>query len=338
MSPELEQLLARHLPVLHVGKVRNTYRLEGQYMGRPLRLSVKTNRWSIFDFKLGTPNSGQAEILNAFDIAARLHLHKVASDIATDLVAYGPGVDKFVPHELHDNPELQCISTVIEGLGMVLAECVGRNYATGTFYKAYREAKGRPVWGHQVPPNLPEGFAFTEPIFTPTTKAQDGHDEPLNHQWFRDRYGPLFEPMTLRTLSIFTELAQKGGVMLVDSKFELGRRIMARKYLAGEGRLMLADEVVTPHSSRFWLASEYRAAYPARIPPSMDKQAGREWGKAMGIDRLDPKNSDDQRAVFEMQVPLEVMEKMNERAATAFSLIYGKTVQQFQRQSISVAI
>ena len=336
MSPELERLLAEHLPPPRVGKVRNLYDLPIQYMGRPLLLSVKTNRLSMFDFQMGFANPGQAQMLNAFDIAAKLHLHRVAPDIETDLVAYGQTIDKFLRHALHDNAELQRIATAVEEFDMSPAlEHVGRTHATGTFYKAYKEARGKPVWGHKFPPDLSEGFKFDKPIYTPTTKAPAGHhDEPLDYLEVREEYGTEFEEITLRILDIFTKLAAQGGLILVDFKDEMGRRISELP----NGKYRVGDELITPHSSRLWLHADYDKCYPNSVPDSFDKQIGREWGKRMGIDKLDPKNEADRQVVLAMEIPPPmVMDRMRQRGLEAFELMYKMPLTQFQRQIMKIA-
>jgi len=341
MSPELEQLLAKHLPAPYVGKVRNSYSLSRIYEGRPLRLSVPTNRWSVYDFKLGFPNPGQAEMLAAFDIAAKLHLHKVAPYIETDLVAYGQGIDKFLDaHALHDNKELQRIGTIVEELDMSdpACECIGRNYATGQFYKAYKKANGGPVWGHEVPGGLPEGFKFARPIYTPSTKAKEGADVYLDVNEFTDEHGHELGDMTLDVLDICSELTEPRGVLTADIKIEIGRRKSVGRFSNGQkGRRVVGDELMTPHSTRFWPKAEYDAIYPRGIPVSMDKQIGREWGRTMGIDRLNPKDPAHRQAVLQMRAPPEILEKMRERSFLAFEMIYGKPLTQFQQQDMNVA-
>jgi phosphoribosylaminoimidazole-succinocarboxamide synthase len=336
MSPQLQTLLANSLSPPLEGKVRDSYRLHATEKLRPLRLSVKTGRWSIFDFKLGFPNPGQAEALNAFDIAAKLYLKKKMPRLENDLVGYGPRMDPFLPEELRGNTELMQVATVIEEVDMYPVEFVARNRSTGTFHKAYLAAKGGAVWGHAgIPPDQPEGFELPRPIYTPTTKAQVGHDIPHDYLWACNIYGPELQMVTLEILAHLTELSARGGVIGVDTKIEIGRRKLLSAQLSvnrmARGKLVLADEVWTPHSSRFWPEKEFDACYPARLPVSMDKQIGRKWGISVGIDKLNPENPHDVEKVLAMRAPPEVMELMHARAHRAFKMVHGLSIPEFQK-------
>lgn len=339
---ELDALLSQHLPPPMRGKVRDNYLLSSTHEGQALRLSVPSNRWSMFDFKMGFPNPGQDEMLNAFDIAAKTLIEEAKIGVETDLVVYGVEIDQYLPEPLRGNKLLQRIAPVTEVLDIYPVECVGRNISTGTFHQAYVEAKGGPVWGHYgILSQQPEGFVLPEPIFTPTTKAADGHDLPLDVAYVQNIYGPEPEELTLKVLQFLTADALLGEVMGVDTKIEIGRRKIPpgirRLNQHTRGKLLVADELWTPHSSRFWKRAEYLASFPEKIPVSMDKQVGREWGKSEGIHKLDPKNPDHQARVKKMVAPRDVLELMQSRSFEAFEMMHGLSIPQFQRNMLGVA-
>jgi phosphoribosylaminoimidazole-succinocarboxamide synthase len=170
-------------------------------------------------------------------------------------------------------------STECRRLEMLPLECVVRGYLTGSGWKDYR-ATGS-VCGHVLPEGLRESEQLPEPIFTPSTKALEGHDENIDLEQAaalvgRDRFDEV-EHVSLELYRFASERAAERGILIADTKFELG--------VDPEGRLVLADEAFTPDSSRFWPADEYE---PGRPQPSFDKQFVRDYCETLGWDKTYP--------------------------------------------------
>ena len=170
-------------------------------------------------------------------------------------------------------------STECRRLEMLPLECVVRGYLAGSGWKDYT-ATGA-VCGHELPAGLRESDKLPEPIFTPSTKALEGHDENIDRRQAaalvgRERFDEV-ERVSLELYRLASEHAAKRGILIADTKFELG--------IDAEGRLMLADEAFTPDSSRFWPADEYR---PGRPQPSFDKQYARDYCETLGWDKSYP--------------------------------------------------
>jgi phosphoribosylaminoimidazole-succinocarboxamide synthase len=284
---------------VHSGKVRDLYRIdEGEHAGR--MLMVASDRLSIFDVVLDTTIPDKGEILTRmslwwFDQLADLVPNHVVS---TDLPPGAPA-------------SMAGRAIVIEPLDMVKVECVARGYLTGSGLVEY--AASGSVTGITLPPGLVDGSRLDEPIFTPTTKADVGdHDAPMTFAEVEAQEGPG-EAARLRdlTLAVYRrgdELARPRGIILADTKIEVGRR--------ADGTLVLADEVLTPDSSRFWPAEEWE---PGRAQPSYDKQIVRNWALSpeSGWDRSSGEPPPD--------VPAEVVERTRDRYVEAYERLTGRT-------------
>jgi phosphoribosylaminoimidazole-succinocarboxamide synthase len=280
---------------LHSGKVRDLYRLEaGEYAGR--LLMVASDRISAYDFVLETPIPDKGEILTRmslwwFDQLGGLVQNHVVSTDVPDAVR-GRGV-------------------ICERLDMYPVECVARGYLTGSVlgdYLTYGE-----VCGIALPAGLQDGSRLSEPIFTPATKAELGeHDENVDFESVAKQVGDdAAAELRMLTLAVYgkaEEIAREQGIILADTKLEFGRR--------ADHTTVLADEVLTPDSSRFWPAREWQ---PGRVQPSYDKQIVRNW-------LLSPESGWD-RASGEVPPPLpeEVVERTRTRYLEAFELLTGQT-------------
>ncbi|WP_460709937.1 phosphoribosylaminoimidazolesuccinocarboxamide synthase [Nocardioides dilutus] len=241
---------ARHI---HSGKVRDLYELEeGPYAGQ--LLIVASDRISAFDHVLSPEIPDKGEILTRmslwwFEQLADLVPHHVLS---TD-----------VPIAVHGR------AVICERLSMYPVECVARGYLTGTGLLDYR-ATGE-VCGIALPGGLEDGSKLPEPIFTPAAKADVGaHDENITFDTVVGTVGAdLAERLREVTLAVYAQaegIARERGIILADTKLEFGAR--------ADGTLVLADEVLTPDSSRFWPADQWQ---PGRSQPSYDKQYLRDW-------------------------------------------------------------
>jgi len=244
---------------VHSGKVRDLYALPDGRL-----LMVASDRISAFDFILDTTIPDKGEILTRmslwwFDQLADIVPHHALS---TD-----------VPDDVRGR------AVICERLDMYPVECVARGYLTGTGLLDYR-ATGE-VCGIALPAGLEDGSRLPEPLFTPAAKADlGGHDENVSYDAVVATVGPdvasALRELTLAVYARAEAVARERGIILADTKLEFGRR--------PDGTLVLADEVLTPDSSRFWPAAEWQ---PGRAQPSYDKQIVRDWllSPASGWDR-----------------------------------------------------
>lgn len=239
------------LPLRHSGKVRELYDIE--FEGAPRILLVATDNVSAFDHVLPTRIPDKGAILTQL------------SSWWFELL----GVEHHVVS--HDVPEpVRGRAVIVEQLEMIEVECVARGYLTGSGWAEYR-SEGT-VCGIPLPAGLRDGDRLPEPIFTPAIKAQVGeHDENVDFGTIARIHGAgLAERLREATLEIYSrasETAAERGLIVADTKFEFGRR-------AGRDELVLADEALTPDSSRFWDAALWR---PGKALPSFDKQFVRDW-------------------------------------------------------------
>jgi phosphoribosylaminoimidazole-succinocarboxamide synthase len=267
---------------VHVGsgKVRELYELEDDRL-----LLVASDRISTFDVVLPTeiPDKGRVLTgLSGFWFARTREL------VPNHLLALRP-----------DGRSTDC-----QRLEMLPIECVVRGYLTGSGWKDYR-ATGA-VCGHVLTEGLRDSDQLPEPIFTPATKAEEGHDENIDRERAAELVGQErldeVEQTAIALYSFASKHAAERGILIADTKFEFG--------LDGEGRLVLGDEAFTPDSSRFWPADEYEAGRPQ---PSFDKQFARDYCEALGWDKTDPGP----------ELPAEVVAGTRARYVEAFERLTG---------------
>jgi phosphoribosylaminoimidazole-succinocarboxamide synthase len=244
--------------LLHSGKVRDVY-ADGDDV-----ILVATDRVSVFDVVLPTPIPERGKILTQLS----LWWFERLADVVPNHV-----ISEDVPAEWAGRA-IRC-----RRLRMLPVECIARGYLAGSGLVEY-EKRGA-VSGVRLPPGLVDGSRLDEPVFTPTTKATVGHDEFITFEDVVAEVGAenaaRLRELTLRVYRRGAAVAAERGVIIADTKLEFG--------LAPDGTLTLADEVLTPDSSRFWPAGEWRPGGPQ---PSMDKQFLREWSATTGWDRTPP--------------------------------------------------
>jgi phosphoribosylaminoimidazole-succinocarboxamide synthase len=249
------------LTLLESGKVREIYELGAEL------LLVASDRVSTYDAVHPTLIPGKGEVLTGL---SAFWFERTAEIVDNHVLSVAGGV----PEEVRGR------AMVVRRLRMLPVECVVRGYLSGSGWRDYA-ATGR-VCGLELPGGLRESERLPEPLFTPSTKAAAGHDEPIDFNRAAALIGDpaLAERVRATSIALYergAEHAAARGIILADTKFELG--------LDDEGELVLGDELCTPDSSRFWPADGYE---PGRAQPSFDKQFVRDWASGTGWDRTPP--------------------------------------------------
>ncbi len=311
------------LPLIHRGKVRDTYGLPN---GK--RLVVASDRISIFDFVLNALVPGKGAVLTAMShfFFRMLESH----GIKTHLIAAGAAIDEHLPGYLHNRPELHATGMVVKTVTVHPVEFIARGYLTGSGLKEYRESGT--VCGISLPMGLEDGDELPEAIATPTTKSEEGHDTPLDAVWVAMKY-PWATERLLVAYQIASAFAKGRGVIIADTKLEFGED--------EPGNTILADEAFTPDSSRFWDASahrESRKTSPRKPPPPFDKQFVREWGKTVGINKLDPEKLEDVTHVHSLQVPGELIQRTQSLYLQIFERMIGMRLEKYQSSELGIAV
>jgi phosphoribosylaminoimidazole-succinocarboxamide synthase len=278
------------------GKVRDTYDL-GDRM-----LIVATDRISAFDVVLPTGIPDKGKVLSQmsawwFDRTKDVvpnHFLRLADGTAADELPFA------LP------PELIGRSTIARKAQRLDVECIVRGYISGSAWAEYKQ------WGTVNGVNMPKGMEeseqFPEPLFTPTTKAEEGHDEPMSMSDLIQEVGPeAAQVLKVRSISLYqfaAAYARERGIIIADTKFEFGWY---------DGELIVIDEILTPDSSRFWGVADYRKGGPQ---PSFDKQYVRDWLAKTGWNKEPPAP----------ELPPDVVEGTSERYREAYRLLTGQEV------------
>jgi phosphoribosylaminoimidazole-succinocarboxamide synthase len=288
----LTQSRISELPLVHRGKVRETYEVDADHL-----LLVATDRLSAFDVVFDQPIPDKGRVLT------RLSAYWFAS-----LAGLGP------THFVTDDPDrlprpartdaLVGRTMLVRRADRVDAECVVRGYLAGSGWAEYQRIGV--VCGHRLPDGLREADRLPQPIFTPSTKAEVGHDENITRDQRAGMVGgDLARQLEERSIALYlagARRAEEVGLILADTKFEFG-------WIDGE--LALIDEVLTPDSSRFWDASQYA---PGSSPPSFDKQYVRDFVSASGWNKEPPAPA----------LPEEVIAGTRDRYVTAYERLSGR--------------
>lgn len=279
------------------GKVREVFEWSDTEL-----LLVSTDRISAFDavMQSGIPDKGR--ILNQM---SAFWFDRLSSIVPNHVVSID---DSVIGAQLSPDQALALRGrALIARRTMPLPiECVARGYITGSLFQQY-QAEGGKILGLDLPDGLVDGSKLGEPIFTPATKAESGHDENISFKQVADQLGSeLANRLQDITLRLFTEASQHAeskGIILADTKFEFG--------LTDDGELIWIDEALTPDSSRYWAAATYQ---PGQAQPSFDKQFLRDYLKASGWDRNPPGPV----------LPPDVIEGTRAKYLQAFELIVGR--------------
>jgi phosphoribosylaminoimidazole-succinocarboxamide synthase len=288
-------LLETNMPdcaLLARGKVRDVYSLGDKL------LIVATDRISAFDVVLPTGIPRKGEVLTQLSI---FWFDFLKDDIKTHFLT--ANIDEY-PASLHKYREqLEGRSMLVEKLEMFPVECVARAYLSGSGWKEYQ--KTGEVCGVELPPGMRESAKLPETIFTPATKAETGHDENISAAEAGKIVGKdIIAKLERLTIDIFDKASMHAlacGLVLADTKFEFGRL---------DGEIVLADEVLTPDSSRYWPLETY---HPGRSQASFDKQFVRDYLESVNFNKQPPGP----------ELPPEIVEKTSEKYLEAYYTITG---------------
>lgn len=288
-------ILRTHLgdiPLLARGKVRDIYDL-GDHL-----LLVTTDRLSAFDCVLPTPIPDKGRVLNQISV---FWFHRFSDVVRNHLVS--PEFDDF-PQSLRPfRDQLEGRTMLVRKAAMFAVECVARGYLSGSGWKEYRSSGA--VCGIPLPAGMKESGKLPEPIFTPATKAQSGHDMNISFdeatQYVPAGYLSQLRQLTLRIYQEAAEYAEARGILIADTKFEFGLI---------DGEIVLGDEVLTPDSSRFWPKNEWNPGGPQ---PSFDKQFVRDYLETLDWDKVDPAPA----------LPDEIAQRTSEKYREAYRLLTG---------------
>lgn len=274
------------LNLLHRGKVRDMYGIPGH---DDKLIMVATDRISAYDVVMDDPIPGKGAVLTQLSLFWFDLLGDVVENhlISADVDEY-PEVCQPYADQLRDR------SMLVRKTQPLPVECIVRGYISGSFWKAYQ--KNRVVCGFELPEGLQESDQFPEVLFTPSTKADQGdHDENISLEQLEAKMGPErsreIAEISIQLYSRAAEYARKKGIIIADTKFELGEI---------DGKLILIDEVLTPDSSRFWPVDEYQ---PGKGQPSFDKQFLRDYLSTLDWDKNPPAPA----------LPAEITAKTKER-------------------------
>jgi len=284
------------IPLLARGKVRDVY-AAGDHL-----VIVATDRLSAFDYVLQTPIPDKGRVLTQLTI--------FWLDLLRDVVP-----NHLVSADVNDYPaefrpfrdQLEGRSMLVRRAKMIEVECVARGYVSGSGWKEYR--RDGSICGISLPAGLRESDKLPEPIFTPATKAESGqHDENISFETVSKRMGQQLaqrlRDLTLNVYSRAASYAETRGIIIADTKFEFG--------FAGD-ELILADEVLTPDSSRFWPHDKYQPGGPQ---PSFDKQYVRDYLESIHWNKQPPAPA----------LPADVAERTSEKYREAYRILAGKSL------------
>ena len=256
------------LKLVRRGKVRDVYAVDEEHL-----LIVATDRISAFDCILPTAIARKGEVLTSL---SKFWFEKLAHIVSNHLVTTNL---EEMPGVMERAENIKYRSMLVRRAEVFPVECVVRGYLVGSGWKDY--LRTGEVCGHKLPENLLESAELDEPLFTPSTKAEKGHDENISEEQMRAIIGTQttdrLREISLRLYSEARDYARGRGIIIADTKFEFGRD--------RNGEIILIDEVLTPDSSRFWPAESYS---PGKSQPSFDKQFVRDYLETLNWDKRPP--------------------------------------------------
>jgi len=289
------------LELIKQGKVRDMYRTSAGIV------MVASDRISAYDVVLPTAIPDKGAVLTGL---SAYWFEQTAGIVRNHVISTQP--DDYPPEAKQHADYLRGRSMLVREAEPVLIECVARGYLSGSGWKEYKSSGV--VCGIELPKGLSESDKLPEPIFTPATKADTGHDENIDFERAAEIAGrstmEALRDLTLRIYGFGAELAAAKGVIIADTKFEFG---------VLDDDVILIDEVLTPDSSRFWPASEYQ---PGRGQPSFDKQYLRDWLDASGWDHSEPGP----------ELPDDVVENTRAKYVEAYERITGSSFDAWLRR------
>jgi phosphoribosylaminoimidazole-succinocarboxamide synthase len=271
---------------VYSGKVRDIYEVDDRHL-----LFVASDRISAFDVVMAEPIPDKGRVLTAM---TAFWLEQVTDITPNHLVTLDPPADAGVA-------DLRGRSMVVRKADMLPIECIVRGYLSGSAWKEYQ--RSGTMHGQPLPAGLQQSDKLPAPVFTPSTKADTGHDENISFEQACDVVGidvaKAARDISLAVYERGSALAAERGIIIADTKFELG-------FIDGE--LALCDEVLTPDSSRFWPADDWT---PGTTPPSFDKQPVRDWLEGTGWDKTPPPPA----------LPQDVVDASRDRYVAAYEKI-----------------
>lgn len=283
------------LQLVRRGKVRDVYAVDNNHF-----LIVATDRISAFDCVLPTPIRRKGEVLTAL---SRFWFEKLSDVVPNHMVT--TDVKEMPAVVQRQSDELNGRSMMVRRADVFPVECVVRGYLSGSGWKDY--LRTGEVCGHKLPAGLEESAELPEPIFTPATKAEEGHDENISEERVREILGDeITEFLRDTSLGLYREArdyALGRGIIIADTKFEFGRD--------QDGKVILVDEALTPDSSRFWPHESYS---PGKSQPSFDKQFVRDYLDTLNWGKQPPAPA----------IPPEIAEATTARYLEAYKLITGR--------------
>ncbi len=293
------------LPLLHRGKVRDVYEVDAETL-----LMVASDRVSAFDVVLPQPIPRKGEVLT---LVTAWWLEQLDASLSHHLIAVDP--DRIIDRhaDLGQSRDVWARrAMLVHRTTPVLVECVVRGYIAGSAWKEYRQSGT--LAGEALPKGIQESQRLDPPIFSPSTKAQEGeHDENITFgqviELLGDELAERLRDLSLRVYGHGRDVAEKSDIILADTKFEFG--------FDASGRLLLIDEVLTPDSSRFWPKESYGVGRPQ---PSLDKQPIRDW-----LDGL----SDWDKSPPPPDLPPEVVQAASDRYTEVFRRLTGTPLDEY---------
>jgi phosphoribosylaminoimidazole-succinocarboxamide synthase len=286
------------LQLVRRGKVRDVYSVDDEHL-----LIVATDRISAFDCVLPTPIERKGEVLTALSRFWFERLNHIVSNhlVATDAAEMPESIR-------HHAASLRGHSMYVQRTDVFPIECVVRGYLVGSGWKDY--LRTGEVCGHRLPAGLRESDQLPQPIFTPATKAEEGHDENISEERMSEILGEevttKLREISLQLYNQASEYARTRGIIIADTKFEFGRN--------HDSQIILIDEALTPDSSRFWPADQYEAG---KSQPSFDKQFVRDYLETLDWNKMPPAPP----------LPPEIAQATTARYLEAYRLLTGKSLE-----------